>query len=316
MGIEIPGWGGQMVIVAPFALLALVVLLFLRRRGDPAPSPFPGDIGRDGIPAGRQAGWSGPLVHDGGAIPPLIEPPLHPPLVPYQTAPPAVALSPPAEAAQAVAPPSRPESAPPSIAPANGSTVTPFPPPARPAASPAPPAADPPVAPATVSAETRSAPRSVPAGPAAPPAQAPLPPADEQAPAANGKAPPQQRAPSLAEIEGALQRAEAGGRENDVALLSLYLARRRKAEGVPDYIEGIRRCIRLAAQLGLKELHGEARLDLGDEARASGDLTTACEHWQIARALFDEAKLPVKRDNAEARMKRFGCPTDWVLNDF
>ena len=52
------------------------------------------------------------------------------------------------------------------------------------------------------------------------------------------------------------------------------------------------------------------------EARAAGDLTTACEHWQIARSLFEEGSQKAKAENVEARMKRFGCPTDWVLNDF
>ena len=238
MGIEIPGWAGQLVIALPYVLLALVALAFLRRRGEPSRARLPGDIGRDGVPAARQPGWDG-AAGDGPARAPVVPPPLPVPPQPQGVQTAAAA---------------RPEAA-------------------TPPAVPAPPAA--------VEAKPQPA-----------------------------------REPSLAEIEASLERAEVAGRDNDVALLSLYLARRRKAAGQADYVEGIRRCIRLAAQLGLKELHGEARLDLGDEARAAGDLTTACEHWQIARALFEEAKLAAKRDSAEARMKRFGCPTDWVLNDF
>ena len=48
----------------------------------------------------------------------------------------------------------------------------------------------------------------------------------------------------------------------------------------------------------------------------SGDLTTACEHWQIARALFHELKQGRDHAAVETRMLRNGCPTDWVLTDF
>ena len=59
-----------------------------------------------------------------------------------------------------------------------------------------------------------------------------------------------------------------------------------------------------------------ARLELGDLARACGDLTTACEHWQMARALFTDLKRPAETVAAEKRMESAGCPTDWVLNQF
>ena len=51
-------------------------------------------------------------------------------------------------------------------------------------------------------------------------------------------------------------------------------------------------------------------------ARKSGDLTTACEHWQIARGLYVELKKEGELEQVEARMHDNGCPTDWVLNDF
>jgi hypothetical protein len=55
---------------------------------------------------------------------------------------------------------------------------------------------------------------------------------------------------------------------------------------------------------------------LGDLAHKDGDLTTACEHWQIARALFVELKQDGAHESVEVRMLRNGCPTDWVLTDF
>ena len=63
-------------------------------------------------------------------------------------------------------------------------------------------------------------------------------------------------------------------------------------------------------------MHAEARLELAEIARASGDLTTACEHWQIARGLFSDLKHAKGRGKAETLMREHGCPTDWVLNDF
>ncbi len=301
MGIEIPGWTGQLVIALPYLLLALVLLAFLRRRVERPEPRLPGDIGRDGVPAGPQPGWDG--VAAPATAPRVVAPPRLPASPQAPIPKPSAKIPEGAAAAKPPALPARPAAAP---APA---VVSPA---AAPAAPPVPAAPSAPAGPPPPQTASATAP-TVPS-PAA--ASAPALPAQGDAPAAAEAKPKPPRPPSLAEIENTLARAEAAGRDNDVALISLYLARRRKAEGVPDYIEGIRRCIRLAAQLGLKELHGEARLDLGDEARAAGDLTTACEHWQIARSLFEDAKLPAKRDNAEARMKRFGCPTDWVLNDF
>jgi hypothetical protein len=74
--------------------------------------------------------------------------------------------------------------------------------------------------------------------------------------------------------------------------------------------------IKLASAQGRKDTHADARLALGDVARKTGDLTTACEHWQLARGLFLELNKPDQLALVEARMRDNGCPTDWVLNDF
>jgi hypothetical protein len=78
----------------------------------------------------------------------------------------------------------------------------------------------------------------------------------------------------------------------------------------------LRETVRLAAKAKAAALHGEARLELAELARAAGDLTTACEHWQLARALFHDLKQRERVGETERLMQRHGCPTDWVLNDF
>lgn len=115
----------------------------------------------------------------------------------------------------------------------------------------------------------------------------------------------------------ALDRAEAAADER--ALATLYLARGRHALATGDTAEAgdkIRRSIRISSRLGLKDVHAVARIELGDMAHASGDLTTACEHWQIARGLFFDMQKAEALQSVEARMQQNGCPTDWVLNDF
>ncbi len=119
------------------------------------------------------------------------------------------------------------------------------------------------------------------------------------------------------ELLVALDRAEAAGDER--ALATLYLARGRQALATGDTAEAgdkIRRSIRISSRLGLKDVHAVARIELGDMAHASGDLTTACEHWQIARGLFFDMQKAEALQSVEARMQQNGCPTDWVLNDF
>ena len=74
--------------------------------------------------------------------------------------------------------------------------------------------------------------------------------------------------------------------------------------------------MRLASKLKQPVIEAAARLELGDLARASGDLTTACEHWQMARTLFTTLRRTSDALTAEKRMERARCPSDWVLNQF
>lgn len=125
---------------------------------------------------------------------------------------------------------------------------------------------------------------------------------------------PARRSDDLSE---AVAGAEKAGDEARLAGLSIELARLFDAEGrTIDAGEMLRKSIRIAARLGLKETHAAARLALGDLSRQCGDLTTACEHWQLARGLYAELGKAAELEAAETRMRNSGCPTDWVLNDF
>jgi len=62
--------------------------------------------------------------------------------------------------------------------------------------------------------------------------------------------------------------------------------------------------------------HAAARLALGEAAQQAGDLTTACEQWQMAKAAYQQAGDADQQERIEKRMRENGCPTDWVLTDF
>ncbi|MGQ0672156.1 MAG: hypothetical protein ACT4N2_04655 [Hyphomicrobium sp.] len=121
----------------------------------------------------------------------------------------------------------------------------------------------------------------------------------------------------IANVAERIAAAEARGVESELADLYLAQGRERHAGGEStEAAELFRRSIRLAAKHGQKQVHAAARLELGDLVGQQGDLTTACEHWQIARGLFYDLKLAGSLGETERRMRQNGCPTDWVLNDF
>jgi len=57
-------------------------------------------------------------------------------------------------------------------------------------------------------------------------------------------------------------------------------------------------------------------LELAEAAYLAGDLTTACEQWQLARTAYLEDGQMERHASIEKRMRANGCPTDWVLTDF
>jgi hypothetical protein len=120
-----------------------------------------------------------------------------------------------------------------------------------------------------------------------------------------------------AALLAAIHEAEAMGQRDRLPGLYLSLAQCRFEAGSSSEAEELlRKCILGAGAARHKATHAKARLALGDLAHAGGDPTTACEHWQIARALFHELRQVEDHAEAEQRMLRNGCPTDWVLTDF
>jgi hypothetical protein len=120
-----------------------------------------------------------------------------------------------------------------------------------------------------------------------------------------------------AALMAAIGEAEAGGQQARLPGLYLLLAQWRLDSGeAPAAADLLRQSIRAATTAGQKDAHANARLALGDLAQAGGDPATACEHWQIARSLYLELRRTREHDAVEVRMRKNGCPTDWVLTDF
>ncbi len=131
---------------------------------------------------------------------------------------------------------------------------------------------------------------------------------------------PSDAAASGAEADRMAELREAEQRFDDaaVARLSLQLARDMRAAGTSGEAvkSHLRRSIILASRLNDDETHAAGRLELGDIMAEEGDLTTACEHWQIARQIYWDQKASEKQADVDQRMIANHCPTDWVLNDF
>ncbi|MCC7251349.1 hypothetical protein [Hyphomicrobium sp.] len=116
---------------------------------------------------------------------------------------------------------------------------------------------------------------------------------------------------------GRIATAEAARDHGALAGHFLAFARAEIAEGRTEQAAGyLRSSVRAAAKARDAAVQAEARFELAEIARAAGDLTTACEHWQMARALFHEQKSEARLGETERLMRQHGCPTDWVLNDF
>ncbi len=89
-----------------------------------------------------------------------------------------------------------------------------------------------------------------------------------------------------------------------------------KSTTAAEAVNALGELVLTAAKNGDADVEAAARLQLGDICEQSSDMTTACEHWQIARDLFDKGENIEAREVAEEKMRRNGCPSDWVLNDF
>lgn len=164
-------------------------------------------------------------------------------------------------------------------------------------------------------AEPATAERVVPdAAPAPPPEPVP---AVAPVPAAAAPEPAAAVPPAPRDWAALIEAAEQAGDHAAVPAHYLAYARDEIGQGRNQAAsDHLRTALKLAAKARNAPVQAEARLELADLARAVGDLTTACEHWQIARALFYEMKSEAKLGETEGLMQKHGCPTDWVLNDF
>jgi hypothetical protein len=123
--------------------------------------------------------------------------------------------------------------------------------------------------------------------------------------------------PTAEDVELRVREAEERSDKDALPGLYLELAQIRLADGATSQSEDLlRRSLRVAVGPRFKDVQARARVALGDIAFESGDRSTACEHWQIARALFHELKQSSEHAAVESRMLKNGCPTDWVLTDF
>ena len=117
----------------------------------------------------------------------------------------------------------------------------------------------------------------------------------------------------LEKIETALDRGE------KTALSGLYYelaASHARLGKVEARMAALRSAAGYGALHGPPGAHAAARLALGEAAHSAGDLTTACEQWQMARTAYLQAGEAEHHAHIEKRMRENGCPTDWVLTDF
>ncbi|MBY0559478.1 hypothetical protein [Hyphomicrobium sp.] len=130
---------------------------------------------------------------------------------------------------------------------------------------------------------------------------------------------PPQPAP-VESVETILEKIETAlARDEKTALSGLYYelaAAHARRGNVEARMAALRSAAGYGALHGPPGAHAAARLALGEAAHSAGDLTTACEQWQMARTAYLQAGEAEHHARIEKRMRENGCPTDWVLTDF
>ncbi len=122
---------------------------------------------------------------------------------------------------------------------------------------------------------------------------------------------------SVDTITQKIETAIMSGEKTSLAGLYLDLAESNEKLGNGDArMSALRSAAGYGALHGPSSAHAAARLALGEAAHQAGDLTSACEQWQMARTAFLEGGDTEQHDRVEKRMRENGCPTDWVLTDF
>jgi hypothetical protein len=125
------------------------------------------------------------------------------------------------------------------------------------------------------------------------------------------------RIESVDEIGKKIEIAIANGEKTSLSNLYLDLSRAHEQLGNIDArMSALRSAAGYGALHGPPSAHAAARLALGEAAHLAGDLTSACEQWQMARTAFLDGGDTEQHDRIEKRMRENGCPTDWVLTDF
>lgn len=118
-------------------------------------------------------------------------------------------------------------------------------------------------------------------------------------------------------LKRSLAAVEASERVSELAPIYLAIARAHDRAGDTNAkLVALRSAAGLAARHGPLSAHAEARIELADIAYRAGDLTEACEQWQIARtALLADGQTGAHAE-IDKTMRDHQCPTDWVLTDF
>jgi hypothetical protein len=128
---------------------------------------------------------------------------------------------------------------------------------------------------------------------------------------------PQNIAGEIAETSKRIEAVTADGDNGTLAALYLDLARCHGLAGdEASRLSALRSAATHGSQYGPHAAHAEARIELAESAFRAGDLTSACEQWQMARMALLRDGQTERHASVEKRMRENGCPTDWVLTGF
>jgi hypothetical protein len=107
--------------------------------------------------------------------------------------------------------------------------------------------------------------------------------------------------------------------DNKAVLADLYLAQARAYQKLGHEkarMAALTSAAACASLYGPEASHASARMQLAEAAYSAGDLTSACEHWHLARGAFQASGQTEEHARVEKLMRDHGCPTDWVLTEF
>lgn len=129
--------------------------------------------------------------------------------------------------------------------------------------------------------------------------------------------PPRTKAEDIDAISKKIEDALTRGEKTSLSGLYFDLASGNERLGnVEARMSALRSAAGYGALHGPPAAHAAARLALAETAHQAGDLTSACEQWQMARTAFLQGGDTERHARVEKRMRENGCPTDWVLTDF